>query len=151
MPRTTRKKKPAPAGQSNVQDADRVIRRYEESSDAPGGDVRERYEPTADRTASANTPLRRTIDEVGRDTVAVHGGDVDAGLDRDSAGEESIGGSNPTPDQDIVDEIGAGAGLTYQEDEPIDPDKVARRDEHRWELDPASAEDYEERTREGQK
>ena len=39
---------------------------------------------------------------------------------------------------DIVYEIGAAAGLTYRDDEPLDSDKkILDRDRHRWELDPA--------------
>ncbi len=72
------------------------------------------------------------------------GGDVDARWDQaESAGEETVGGSAPTPDQDVVDEIGKAAGVTYQEGEPLRVGrKEEERDEHRWELDPASAEDY---------
>lgn len=76
---------------------------------------------------------------------SLSGGDVDAAWD-DSivAGEESVGGSAPTPDQDIVDEIGAAAGLTYRDDEPLDSDrKILDRDRRRWELNPASADDEE--------
>lgn len=74
------------------------------------------------------------------------GGDVDAAWeDSVVAGEESVGGSAPTPDQDIVDEIGEAAGLNYRDDEPLDSDKkILDRDRHRWELDPASADDDEE-------
>ena len=140
MPKTTKKKRPTPQ-RREVRDADQVIRTYEESDDTPGGEAQERYSAAA----SDDTPLRRKLDAVGRDAVAIHGGDIDAGLDRDSAGEEGVGGSNPTPDQDIVDEIGEGAGLTYADNEPIDPEKVERRDVERWELDPASSEDYQER------
>ena len=73
------------------------------------------------------------------------GGDVDAAWDdSNEAGEESVGGSAPTPDQDIVDEIGEAAGLTYRDDEPLDSDKkILDRDRHRWELNPASADDEE--------
>jgi hypothetical protein len=73
------------------------------------------------------------------------GGDVDAAWeDSDVAGEESVGGSVSTPDQDVVDELGEAAGLTYRDDEPLDSDrKVLDRDRHRWELDPASADDEE--------
>ena len=74
------------------------------------------------------------------------GGDVDAAWD-DSivAGEESVGGSAPTPDQDLVDEIGEAAGLTYKDYEPLDSDKkVLDRDRNRWELNPESATDGEE-------
>ena len=71
------------------------------------------------------------------------GGDVDAAWD-DSivSGEESVGGSAPTPDQDIVDDLGEAAGLTYRDNEPLDSDKkVLDRDRNRWELNPASADD----------
>lgn len=66
----------------------------------------------------------------------------------DGSGEEMAGGSTPTPDQDAVDEVGRAIGITYQEGEPLRVGrKEEERDEHRWELDPASAEDYAERTR----
>lgn len=69
------------------------------------------------------------------------GGDIDAAWqDANVAGEEAVGGSVATPDQDVVDELGEGAGLTYKDDEPLDYDKkVLDRDRNRWELDPASA------------
>jgi hypothetical protein len=74
------------------------------------------------------------------------GGDVDAAWeDSIQAGEESVGGSVSTPDQDIVDEIGEAAGLSYRDDEPLDSDKkILDRDRNRWELNPASADDDEE-------
>ena len=81
--------------------------------------------------------------------VALAGGDVDTSTDQPGGGDESVGGSTPTPDQDVVDELGRAAGVTYADDEPLRPEeKEAERDDHRWELDPASAEDYEERMRE---
>lgn len=78
------------------------------------------------------------------------GGDVDARWDQgESSGEETVAGSAPTPDQDIVDEIGEAIGVTYAEGEPLRVGrKEEERDEHRWELDPASAEDYRTRTAE---
>jgi hypothetical protein len=78
---------------------------------------------------------------------ALTGGDVDADWeDAYAVGDEAPGGDNPTPDQDIVDEIGAALGVTYQDDEELKAaDKIIERDRHRWELDPASAEDYKDR------
>jgi hypothetical protein len=77
----------------------------------------------------------------------ISGGDVDVDLeDAYFTGEESPGGDNPTPDQDIVDDIGKALGLEYNDDEPLkSSDKVSERDKHRWELDPASSEDYKDR------
>lgn len=76
------------------------------------------------------------------------GGDLDAAWEDADVGEESVGGANPTPDQSIVDELGAGAGLMFDDNESLRSlDKVKERDLHRWELDPASSEDYAERNR----
>ena len=74
------------------------------------------------------------------------GGDVDAAWeDSDVSGEESVGGSVSTPDQDVVDEIGEAAGLNYRDDEPLDSDKkILDRDRNRWELNPESADDEDE-------
>jgi hypothetical protein len=73
------------------------------------------------------------------------GGDVDAAWDDATGdGEELVGGDTPTPGQDRVDDIGEGAGLTYKDDEPLNFDKVLIRDQHRWELNAASAADEDE-------
>ena len=61
-------------------------------------------------------------------------------------GDEAPGGDNSTPDQDIVDDIGKALGVEYQDNEELKgADKVEERDRKRWELDPASSEDYKER------
>lgn len=74
-------------------------------------------------------------------------GDVDV-VAETGAGEETIGGSVPTPDQDIVEGLGRAAGVTYQDDEELNPlEKIKKRDRKRWELNPSSAEDYQERSR----
>jgi hypothetical protein len=81
-------------------------------------------------------------------TPAITGGDVDADVENAYfSGDEAPGGDNPTPDQDIVDDIGRALGVEYQDNEELRAsDKVADRDRHRWELDPASAEDYKDRS-----
>jgi hypothetical protein len=81
-------------------------------------------------------------------TPSITGGDVDADVETAYfSGDEAPGGDNPTPDQDIVDNIGRALGVEYQDNEELRAsDKVAARDRHRWELDPASAEDYKDRT-----
>ena len=78
---------------------------------------------------------------------AVTAGDVDVNTeDAYFTGEEAPGGDNLTPDQDIVDDIGKALGVQYADNEPLKgSDKVVERDKHRWELDPASSEDYKER------
>jgi hypothetical protein len=81
---------------------------------------------------------------------AITGGDVDADVENAYfSGDEAPGGDNPTPDQDIVDDIGKALGVEYQDNEELRAsDKVADRDKKRWELDPASAEDYRDRDKE---
>src|SRR5262245_42811913 len=87
-----------------------------------------------------------TIDQK-RGTVLT-GGDVDAAWDEVDVGEETVGGSTPTPDQDVVDDLGRAVGVTYSDTEPLRPEeKEAQRDERRWEMDPASSPDYAERQR----
>ena len=47
---------------------------------------------------------------------------------------------------DVLDDLGAALGLTYEDEEELWLGiKEASRDAHRWELDPASAEDWAER------
>jgi len=78
---------------------------------------------------------------------ALTAGDVDADWQSaESSGNESPGGDNPTPDQDIVDEIGRALGVEYHDDEELQGgDEIAARDRHRWELDPHSAEDFDDK------
>jgi hypothetical protein len=78
---------------------------------------------------------------------ALTGGDVDADWESAySVGDEAPGGDNPTPDQDIVDDIGRAVGVEYQDNEELKgADKVAKRDKNRWELDPASSDDWDDR------
>ncbi len=71
--------------------------------------------------------------------------DVDP-YDAEFVGEEAVGGQNPTPDQSVVADIGRAVGIEYQETEWLHTtEKLEERDEHRWELDPESSEDYEDR------
>jgi hypothetical protein len=80
-------------------------------------------------------------------TPAITAGDVDANVENAYfSGDEAPGGDNPTPDQDIVDDIGRAIGVEYQDNEELrSTDKLSDRDKHRWELDPASSEDYKDR------
>jgi hypothetical protein len=76
------------------------------------------------------------------------GGDVDADWENAYfSGDEAPGGDNPTPDADVVDDIGRALGVEYQDNEELQgSEKVTERDAHRWELDPASSDDYKDRT-----
>jgi uncharacterized protein DUF6335 len=104
-----------------------------------------------DRTASAARSGRRELLEKYAEHTetgpAMTGGDVDADWESAySVGDEAPGGDNPTPDQDIVDDIGRAVGVEYQDNEELKgARKITERDKHRWELDPASSDDWEDR------
>ena len=106
----------------------------------------------AQRLASGGEQFRRELREHHSRTPVLSGGDVDADWARADIGDETVGGSAPTPDQDIVDELGEAVGLTYEDNEPLrTAEKVEERDRKRWELDPASSDDYNDRVnREGE-
>jgi hypothetical protein len=106
-----------------------------------------------DRHASAarsgREELREALAEHTETGPRLTGGDVDADWESAfSTGDEAPGGDMPTPDQDIVDEIGASIGVQYADDEELkSADKIEERDRKRWELDPASSDDYRDRTK----
>jgi hypothetical protein len=101
--------------------------------------------PSAARSGQAET--LEHLAEHNESGPSLTGGDVDANWESAYAvGDEAPGGDNPTPDQDIVDEIGRSLGVEYEDNEELKgAEKLEARDRHRWELDPASSEDYEDR------
>ena len=104
-----------------------------------------------DRRPSAARSGRHELQESRREHPEVSpeltAGDVDADWeDAYSVGDEAPGGDNPTPDQDRVDDIGKALGVQYDDNEELKgSDKISQRDRHRWELDPASSDDYRDR------
>jgi hypothetical protein len=76
------------------------------------------------------------------------GGDVDADWTRAHlSGEEAVGGSVATPDQDVVDEIGRALGVEQPSDAEVrTSDEILRhRDRRRWDRDAAEAQERGER------
>ena len=90
--------------------------------------------------------LLQHIKEHNETSPAITAGDVDADWQLAySSGDEAPGGDNPTPDQDVVDEIGEALGVNYEDGEELKgAAKIEDRDKHRWELDPASKDDFDE-------
>jgi hypothetical protein len=117
----------------------------------PDEEVTEQF-AEAQRLASGGEQLKRELREHHSRTPQLSGGDIDADWAGADVGDETVGGSAPTPDQDVVDELGEAVGLTYEANEPLhSTEKVEERDRKRWELDPASSEDYNDRVnREGE-
>jgi uncharacterized protein DUF6335 len=96
---------------------------------------------------SGRKEMENNLQKHGGMSPALTGGDVDADWENAYfSGDEAPGGDNLTPDQEVVDDIGKALGVQYEDNEELKAaDKVVERDKHRWELDPASAEDYKER------
>jgi len=95
---------------------------------------------------SGGEELRDTLKKNNSASPRLTGGDVDANWQAaESQGDESPGGDNPTPDQDVVDDIGRALGVEYADDEELQGGaEIAERDTHRWELDPSSKDDFED-------
>lgn len=124
--------------------ADEIVKQIDDFTDDE--EVLEDFAERQGLASGGRQKLEEKLNEHNEMNPSLSGGDVDAAWD-DSivAGEESVGGTAPTPDQDIVDDLGEAAGLTYRDDEPLDSDKkVLDRDRNRWELNPESADDNEE-------
>ena len=107
--------------------------------EAPLPDVRAGSQKLAER-------LREHTDT----SPVLSGGDIDARWEEaDSAGDEAVAGSVATPEQNDVEDMGRAVGITYNENEELKVgEKERSRDKHRWELDPASSDDYQDRARE---
>lgn len=118
-------------------------------SDLPQ-EITESYGTGVHAEPGYNIGTRRLDDEMRQYTSTspeLSGGDVDAAWEQaDAVGEEAVGGTVATPDQDIVDELGAAVGTEMRDREDFyGVDKFEVRDHRRWELDPQSSDDYQER------
>lgn len=127
----------------------RERRRLREDETVPGAPSQLGYTSKASGAESGQAMYHQRIREHTEGGSALTGGDVDADWGGAYAsGEETPGGDMPTPDQDVVEEIGRALGVEYDDAEELKgADKIEQRDKHRWEYDPASAEDYRERNR----
>lgn len=99
--------------------------------------------------SAAHTGQQELKDKLRKNTSAspaLTAGDVDADWEAaETVGDEAPGGDNPTPDQDVVDEIGRALGVEYEDDEELQGGaEIAERDSHRWELDPSSKDDFDD-------
>ncbi len=79
---------------------------------------------------------------------ALTGGDVDADwLRAHMSGDEAVGGSVATPDQDVVDEIGHALGVEQAPDAEVRTSQeiLRDRDHLRWHLEREAADEEEKR------
>jgi hypothetical protein len=130
----------------DLERARRRLREVDETVPSPPSSLDlDRRHPSAARSGRQEMrEARRDHPEV---SPEITGGDVDADwAGAYDAGDEAPGGDNPTPDQDRVDDIGRALGVEYEDNEELKAsDKIAERDKNRWELDPASSDDYRDR------
>ena len=149
-------KRPAPARKKPARSVprpkplalQRERRRLEEAS-IPGAPSTLGYASKASGAESGQAMYHQRIREHTEGGPALTSGDLDADWNAAySSGEETPGGDMPTPDQDVVEEIGRALGVEYDDSEELKgAEKIEQRDKHRWEYDPASAEDYKDRNR----
>jgi Family of unknown function (DUF6335) len=85
--------------------------------------------------------------ELNEATPELTGGDIDANYEQANAdGDESVGGTVVTPDMDLVDDLGKAVGLEIDDENFLHTEDILeQRDDRRWELEPRSSEDYEDR------
>ena len=80
----------------------------------------------------------RALDEHHESGPSASAGDLDADWQRaQSSGEETVGGSVPTPDQDVVDEIGHALGVEQPAQAPLRSTQeiLEDRDRRYWDLE----------------
>jgi hypothetical protein len=129
--------------------ANNKSQKNQEISDLPQG-ITESYGTGIEPEPGYNIGTRRLRDEEKQYTSTspeLTGGDVDAAWEQaDAVGEEAVGGTVATPDQNIVEELGAAVGLEMDDRAFLRTTEILeQRDDRRWELDPTSSEDYQQR------
>ena len=95
--------------------------------------------PPARETVLVRTDPERRAEEHPTGEARLTGGDVDADWGRAAdIGEEAVGGSVATPDQDRVDDLGNALGVPRAPDEEIrtSSEILEGRDRNRWEQEP---------------
>jgi len=120
-----------------------------ERKDRNRNGIDDRIEPPIPDVSAGSKKLAERLRDDSLADTKVTGGDLDAQWESAQfSGDESAVSSMPTPEHNQVDEIGASMGINYADGEELKAgEKERERDRHRWELDPASSDDYQDRTR----
>lgn len=65
---------------------------------------------------------------------------------QDTVGDEAVGGTVATPEKNVTEELETAVGLEMKDYAFLRTNDILKhRDDARWELDPKSSEDYEQR------
>ena len=120
-----------------------------ERKDRNRNGIEDAIEPPAVDVSAGSAKLAQRLRDDGAADPTITAGDLDANwANAQFSGDESAVSSSPTPDQGVVDDIGRAMGVTYEDNEELKVgEKERSRDKRRWELDPASSEDYKDRVR----
>lgn len=97
-----------------------------------------RREPQGSDDRGQTVSLLRDVTEHHETGPAATAGDIDADWQRaQSSGEETVGGSVSTPDQDRVDDIGHALGVEQPTEAPLRPTEeiLEERDRRYWDLE----------------
>ncbi len=125
----------------------------DEKQDRNRDGIDDDLEPPIPDVSAGSRKLAQRLREHTDPDPSLAGGAIDARWDEAaSAGDESVAGSSATPDQNVAEDIAEAMGIHYDDDEELKVgEKERNRDIHRWELDPASSDDYRDRAREEKK
>lgn len=123
--------------------------RRREDADRNNNGIPDAVEPPIPDVSAGSQQLDRRFEENTSTSPVLSGGDVDARWEMaESQGDEAVSGSMPTPGQSDVQDTGKAVGVPYEDNEELKSgEKVRQRDHERWELDPASSEDWQDRNR----
>ncbi|MEM9903609.1 MAG: DUF6335 family protein [Cyanobacteria bacterium P01_D01_bin.44] len=102
-------------------------------------------EELTDRDTGFGRVLHQLRDESAMG-LAPTGGDIDVNqYQAKVSGEEAVGGTAPTPDQNVVEDLAIAEGIATPDEHPLRTLRMMQaRDTRRWEMDPESSEDYKE-------
>ena len=121
----------------------------DEREDRDRDGIDDRIEPPIPDVSAGSRKLAERLKNDPLADPVLTGGDLDANFEQAQfTGDESVVTSMPNPENNVVEEIGEGMGVTYADGEELKAgEKERSRDRKRWELDPASSEDYQDRAR----
>jgi hypothetical protein len=142
--RTTRKRAPTRRAGTKRPQAKRAPTKRAAPARGKTG-TRTKKRTAATRRGREGTEDRGSTVGLLRDLIEHHetgprstAGDLDADWQRaESSGEEAVGGSVSTPDQDVVDEIGHALGVEQPSQAPLRPTEeiLEERDRRYWDLE----------------
>ena len=120
-----------------------------EKKDRNRNGLDDQLEPPIPDVTAGSARLADRIREDGAADPVITGGDLDANwANAQFSGDDAAVSSTPAPAAGTVDDIGAAMGVTYQDSEELRVGEKERdRDKKRFEFDPASSDDWQDRNR----